>query len=86
MRQAEFIDILDRFSPFTPLATIKIKILKKQKNVLRCYHLTQVYHKLQSYDIWFPRYQAWQTEFFVILDYFLPFCPLTTQNMKILKK
>ena len=57
MQQAEFSDILDRFSPFTPLTTIKIKILKKQ-NVLRYYHLAHVYRKLQSYDIWFPRYQA----------------------------
>ena len=57
MQQAEFSDILDRFSPFTPLTTIKIKILKKQ-NALRYYHLAHVYHKLQSYDIWFPRYQA----------------------------
>ena len=75
MRQAEFIDILDRFSPFTPLATIKIKILKKQKNVLRYYHLTQVYRKLQSYDIWFPRYQAWQTEFFCHFGLFFAFLP-----------
>ena len=34
-----------------------------------------MYHKWHSYDIWFPRYWAWQTEFFVILDHFLPFQP-----------
>ena len=34
-----------------------------------------MYHKFQSYDVWFLRYQAWQIEFFVILDHFLPFYP-----------
>ena len=34
----------------------------------------------------FQRYQAWGTEFFVILDHFFPFYPQTTQNIKILKK
>ena len=39
-----------------------------------------MYHKWQSYDAWFMRYGAWQTEFFVILDRFLPFYP--TNNPK----
>ena len=30
-------------------------------------------HKLQSYDLWFLRYEAWQTNFLVILNRFLPF-------------
>ena len=34
-----------------------------------------MYHKFQSYDVWFLRYQAWQIKFFVILDQFLPFYP-----------
>ena len=34
-----------------------------------------MYHKWKSYDVWFLRYNAWQTEFFVILDCFLPFYP-----------
>ena len=34
-----------------------------------------MYHKWQSYDVWFLRYGVWQTEFFVILDHFLPFYP-----------
>ena len=39
------------------------------------------------YDIWFLRYEVQWTEFFVILDHFLPFYPpLTAQNTKILKK
>ena len=32
--------------------------------------------KSQSYDVWFLRYGARQTEFFVILNHYLPFyCP-----------
>ena len=42
---------------------------------MRYYHSTLVYHKWQSYDTWFQRYIAQQTEFVFILDYFLPFCP-----------
>ena len=39
-----------------------------------------MYHKWQSYDVWFLRYGVWQTEFFVILDHFLPF--YATNNVK----
>ena len=45
-----------------------------------------MYHKWQSYNVWFLRYGAQQTEFFVILDRFLPFYPLTNSKIKILKK
>ena len=34
-----------------------------------------MYHKWQSCDVWFLRYEAQRTEFFVILDHFLPFYP-----------
>ena len=40
-------------------------------------------------DVWFLRYGAWQTEFFVILDHFLPFYPpnnLKNQNFEKMKK
>ena len=48
----------------------------------------QVSYKWQSYDEWFLRYEVWQTEFFVILDCFLPFYPsppLKTRKIKIWK-
>ena len=49
-----------------------------------------MYHKWWSYDVWFLRYGARQTEYFVILDQLfalLPPLPLTTtQKLKILKK
>ena len=34
-----------------------------------------MYHKWQSYDVWFLRYEVWWTEFFVILDCFFLFYP-----------
>ena len=59
------------FCTFTPLTTRKIKILKKnEKTAWRYYHFTHVYHKWQSHDVWFLRYGAWQTGFFVISDSF----------------
>ena len=79
--------ILIIFCPFTTL-TLKIKIFKKwkKKNTRIYHHFIQVYHKWQSYNIWFLRYEVWQTEFFVILGHALPFYPITTQNINILKK
>ena len=85
----EFFVTLAIFCPLTFLTTWKIKILKKWKNTWRYYHFTHVYHKWQSYDVWFLRYGAWQTEFFVILDHFLPFYPpnnLKNQNFEKMKK
>ena len=60
------------FYPFTSLVTWNIKILKKWKNFSRYYRFTDEYHKWQSYDVWFLKYDAKWTEFFVILDHFLP--------------
>ena len=76
------------FYPFTFLTTWKIKIFKKWKKTWRYYHLKQVHHKWQSYDVCFLRYCAWQTEFFVILDQFLPFYPPNNprNNFEKLKK
>ena len=59
----------------------------KKKNTRRYHNFTQVYHKWQSYNVWFLRYEAWQTEFFLSFwAIFCPFTPLTTQKIKILKK
>ena len=46
---------------------------KKEKNTWRYYHFTHVYHKWQSYDIWFVRYGAQQTEFFAFWTIFCSF-------------
>ena len=74
------------FCTFIPLTTQKNKILKKWKKAWRYYHFTQVYNKWQSYDVWFLRYEAWQTEFFVILDQFLPSYPPKNQYLEKIKK
>ena len=75
----------------TPSTIIpNIKILKKMKKmtgdiILLCKH---VYHKWRSYDIWFPKYKARQTEIFDILGHFLPFQlhdNLENQNFNIEK-
>ena len=86
-RKKKIFFILIIFCPFTTL-TLKIKIFKKwkKKNTRIYHHFIQVYHKWQSYNIWFLRYEVWQTEFFVILGHALPFYPITTQNINILKK
>ena len=81
--------ILGHFLPFIPLKPPKIKTLKNEKICWRYYHFTQAYHKWQSYHVWFLRYRARRTEFFVILDYFLPFYPPNNsknQNFKKMKK
>ena len=48
--------------------------------------LTHIYHKWQSYNVWFLRYETWWTEFFVILDCLLPFYPSKNQNFEKLRK
>ena len=59
-----FLSFQTIFCLFTPLTAHKFKIWKNEKNTYRYYYFTHVYHKLQSYDVWFLRYGAWQTEFF----------------------
>ena len=63
------------FALLPPYGPRKSKFWKNEKNTWRYYHFTHVYHKWQSYDVWFLSYWAQQTEFFVILDYFLHFYP-----------
>ena len=82
------------FGPFFALlphlTTWKIKFWKNVEKFWRYCHFTQAYHKWQSYDVRFLRYEAWQIEFFVILDCLLPFYPLNnTKNQnceKMIKK
>ena len=77
------------FALLPPYGPRKSKFWKNEKNTWRYYHFTNVYHKWQSYDIWFFRYGVQQTIFFVILDHFLPFYRpnnLKNENFKKLKK
>ena len=74
--QREFSVILDRFLTFYPPNNLKNQNFQKLKiNSWTFYYFTLVYYKWQSYDVWFLRYRARQTGFFVILDHFLPFYP-----------
>ena len=61
------------------LIILNIKILKKMKkmsgNIIILLYI-HGYHKWRSYDIWFLKYKAQQTEIFNILGHFLPFQPL----------
>ena len=72
------------FALLPPYGPRKSKFWKNEKkNTWKYYHFTNVYHKRQLYDVWFLRYGVQQTEFFVIMDHFLPFYPpmdLENQN------
>ena len=48
------------FCSFTPLFNPKIKIFKKWKNTWRYHNFIQVYHKWQSNDVSFMRYEVQQ--------------------------
>ena len=74
------------FALLPPYGSRKSKLWKIEKTTRWYYHFTHVYHKCQSYDVWFLRYGVWQTEFSDILDCFLPFTTLKSQKIKILKK
>ena len=70
-----------------PLKTRKIRIMKKMKKYwCRYHHFPHVYQKPQSNEIRFLRYGMRLTETFVISGHFSPFYPLTTREVKILKK
>ena len=75
------------FCPFTPLATHKLKILKKKTktNTRRYHHFTQVYQKSWSYAILFLCMVHDRSNFsFSAIT--CPFKSLTTQKFKIKKK
>ena len=86
-RQNFFSLVANFFCPFTQIKTWKIKTLKKwkkqqqqKKNTRRYHPFTLVYHKRKPCNVWFLRSRVWQTEFFVILDYFLHFYPPNPEN------
>ena len=77
------------FALLPPYGPRKSKFWKNEQHTWWYYHFTNAYHKWQSYDVWFLRYEMKQTEFLVILDHFLPFYPPNNpknQNFEKLKK
>ena len=83
--ETEFLPFWAILCSFTSLMILKIKLWNNEKNAWRYYPFAHVWHKWRSKDIWFLKYKTQQTEFSVILGHFLPFHPLTTQKIKILK-
>ena len=75
VRQTEISVILGHFLPVQLPDNPEKWNFKIEKSIWRCYRSAHVHHKWQSDDVWFLRYGAQQTEFFVILDRFLPFYP-----------
>ena len=69
------------FCPFPP-NNPENQNLEKRKKLLEI-SFTQVYHKWQSYYIWFLRYQLQQRFFLSSWTTFCPFTPLTVQKMEI---
>ena len=77
VRRTVFFVVLGHFFPFDPPKNLKNQNFEKhEKTAWRYHHSTLAYHKWWSYNVWSLRYGAQQTEFFDILDYFLPFDPL----------
>ena len=50
--------------PFQPPDNPENENFKIEKNTWTYYNFTHLHHKWQSYDVWFLRYGAQQTEFF----------------------
>ena len=76
---------MGHFLPFLLPDNLENQNFQIEKNAWR-YYFTHLHHKWQSYDVWFLRYRARQTEFFVILDSFLPFyLPIDPENQNFIK-
>ena len=87
MQLTDVFVVLDHFLPFyPPKQPKKSKFWKIQKKRPGDIIILHVYHKWQSYDLWFLRYEVQQTEFLSFWTIFCHFTPLKTQKIKILKK
>ena len=87
VRQKEIFVILGHFFPFQPPDNPENQNFKIEKNTSTYFHFTHLHHQWQSYDVLFLRYEARQTECFVILDCFLPFYPpMDPENENFEKK
>ena len=76
------------FFPFLPPMDPENQNQEKGKKTWRHYHFTNVYHKWQLYVVWcmFPEIWVATDIFCSFWAIFCPFIPLTTWNIKILKK
>ena len=85
-RQTTFLSFWTLFCPFTSLRTQKLKFWENEKKTWRYYYFTNVYHEWRSYDVWFLKYGVQRTEFFVILDRFLPLYKPKNWHFEKMKK
>ena len=60
--KTEIFIILGHFLSFQPHNNPENQNFKIGKNTWRYYYFTHLHHIWQSYDVWFLRYGAWQTE------------------------
>ena len=72
------------FALLPPYGPRKSKFWKNEKNTWRYYHFTNVYHKWQSYDVWFLRCEVQRRDFLSFWTIFCPFTLLSTRKIKIL--
>ena len=86
VRQTEYFVIMDRFLPFYPPMDPKNQNFEKMKKTLEDIIILQALTINDSHMIYgFSDMECNRNFFFVILDRFLPFYPLTSQKIKILK-
>ena len=79
------------FCPFTPQQPEKSKFWKNEKNpgYIIILYMCTLNDNHMMYGFWDMKHGVWQTEFFVILNHFLPFYlpkNLKNQNFEKLKK
>ena len=71
-----FLSFWTIFCPLSPyLKNQNLEKMKKKPEHIIILHMCT---KNDNHDVWFLRYGAWQTDFFVIVDHFLPFYPHPT--------
>ena len=75
------------FCLFTsPWRSGKPKFWKIEKKIWSYYHFTHVHYKWQSYGVWYLKYGARRTKYFVILGHFWLFCPTNNAQNHIFEK
>ena len=80
-KRQNFLSFWTVFCHFTPPNNPKNQNFEKLNKKTWRYHFTNVYHKGQSYDVWFLRNWMWQIAF---LSFWTIFCPFTSSpdNLK----
>ena len=87
VQRTEFFVILDLFLLFYSSNSTKNYNFEKMKKMLGDIIILHIDTKNdQSSNVWFLRYWAQRTEFFVILEYFLPFYPLNNLKNQTFEK